>query len=63
LNIDDEPHAVTLRLAESFPASATKPSGHVLSQAWSTGDIKADGKVRRFSPFSSGQRGTLIVTP
>ncbi len=76
LNIDDKPHTATLRLAESFPASATKPSGHVLSQAWSTGDIKADGqsaplladKVGTYTygcvhHFSDGQRGTIIVVP
>jgi len=76
LNIDDEPHTATLRLAEGFPATATKSKGHMLSQAWSTGDIKADGqsaplladKVGTYAygcahHFSDGQRGTIIVAP
>ncbi len=75
-NIDDEPHTATLHLAGGFAATALKPTGHVLSQAWSTGDIKADGqsgplladKVGTYTygcihHFSDGQRGTIIVAP
>ncbi len=76
LNIDDELHTATLRLAGGFAATAIKPTGHMLSQAWSTGDIKADGestplladKIGTYTygcihHFSDGQRGTIIVAP
>ncbi len=76
LNIDDEPHTATLRLAGGFPATAMKSTGHALSQTWSTGDIKANGESTPLLAdkagtytygcihhFSNGQRGTITVLP
>ncbi len=76
LNIDDEVHTATSRLAGAFPAAGMKPIGHTISGEWSTGDLKANAES---SPllvdkagtyafgcmhhFSMGQHGTIVAQP
>ncbi len=75
-NIDDEVHTATLRLADGFPATAMKASGHNISDAWSTGDVKPSGEsppILADKPgtymygcvhhIGDGQLGSIVVDP
>lgn len=75
-NIDDEVHTATLRLGDGFPATAMKATGHNLSDAWSTGDVKPNGESSPLLADKAGtymygcvhhiadnQRGTIVVDP
>lgn len=75
-NIDNEVHTATVRIAGAFVTNATKPTGHRISEAWSTGDLKVNGesspiladKVGRYTygcihHFAQGQQATISVWP
>jgi len=75
-NIDDEVHTATVRVAGAFPPNAMKPMGHRISEAWSTGDLKANGesspiladKIGHYTygcvhHFAQGQQATIVVEP
>lgn len=75
-NIDDEVHTATVRLSGAFPPNASKATGHRISDAWSTGELKANGesspifvdKAGKYMygcihHFADGMQATIVVEP